>query len=186
VLLGRRKKYRPLKKFRAAANVEEHEITNVQGASSGTAERQKRRELLGIAVKLSRRPIPEQQDGYDDLVIVRRIRDMKPTKIVRMIRVINVTMDGSPKAIAMQNIKQILKGRNVLVMATVNIKSGIFMVRVTRKQLQSAMKKWAIRWGRKQVAVCITVRMVAKSSRSILQILDNSEECARQPKEDMA
>jgi hypothetical protein len=59
------------------------------------------------------------------------------------------------------------------------------MVSGTRKQLQGATKKWAIRWGRKQVAVCINVRMVAKSSRSILQILDNSEECARQPKEDM-
>ena len=85
MILGKKKQYRPLIRFRIRAKEEQSMITNVRIAETVAKELQKRREMLQHVVRLGRRPL-RQGEGYDELKSVKALREMKAVDLLRVMR----------------------------------------------------------------------------------------------------
>ena len=184
ILLGRRQRFRPLRKLRGGHGQHSAELTNVRIAREGAAERQRRRAMVGTAVRLARRPL-KKLPGYGELRIVKRVRAMSAAELTRLIRTVNVALDGSSRSIALFNIKEIMKGEGKLLMTSLTVKSAGFGIRGVRKQLQRDLSNWAARWGREGTAVMVSVRFTHPAATSILKLLENTEKHARMQREDL-
>lgn len=184
-LFGRRKRYRPLMKFRGGARTSEVEIQNVETRKQqGAAERQRRREIMMFLVRLGRRPLVEG-DGFDDLKQVKALRAAKPSELLRLARVMQIALDETTRSIAKANMRKALKGHGGLLMLKLQVRTPAFLIGGLAHQLRRQLRTWAKTYGRGGIPLCISARFVTSAAPSILSIMDNTEEAARKQPEDL-
>jgi hypothetical protein len=187
VLMSKRQKHRPLMKFRGGARMDETNIANVGGDEKSAAERQKRRELLWFAIKLGRRPL-KKEENFGELKMIKAIRAAKPSELLRVVRVLYAGVDETTRSIGLANIKEALKDQKgeTLLMMRITIKSPAFGIRGLGKQLKKVIRGWARQYARKGVPLCVTARFTTASAPTILQLLENSKQCARMQPEELS
>lgn len=174
LLMGKRKEFRDLVKFRRRRGEAAVIHTGGEVADTGN-ERRRRKAMAAWVARLIRRPLKKQRN-FDELGIVKKLRSMHDREVLRVIRMVQEHYEGSSRSIGMKNIKMILSGQSRLAVFCISIRSPIFAIRGAKASVVSAVKKWVSALQKKELVVYATVRCTAAATPSLLDVLDNTQE----------
>ena len=135
VMIGRRRKYRPLLKFRKRDRVEDAVWATQYDKVQGAKERELRREGLKITARLARRPL-EKYANFDQLGIVVHVRRLRTSEILRLLKIIHAVLDSTSRSMALMNLRAALGEESKVLFLRLEIRSSTLMVRGLQKKLK--------------------------------------------------
>ena len=141
---------------------------------------------MGLVARLARRLWKEsERETWAETAAAKEVATMNHRRIRKLIAVVETTMSSTPRSIAMANVRLILKGRLDVQFVISKVASVMMGEKSMKKATMNALRRWGSRWERiAGVLVVRRVTVVPKASRSILDILDSSNEWSRKPIEE--
>ena len=149
-------------------------------------EAKRRGKMMGLVARLARRPWKEsERETWAETAAAKEVATMNHRRIRKLIAVVETTMSSTPRSIAMASVRLILKGRLDVQFVSSKVASVMMGEKSMKKATMNALRRWGSRWERiAGVLVVHRVTAVPKASRSILDILDSSNEWSRKPIEE--
>lgn len=180
LVASKKRRYRPLKKFLMkegrGEKKEDREEPNYAVSEKVAADKMERRFLFGLAVRLGRRPLRVNEKGARGPAhrTIKFVRSMDGKSLTKLIFVIQGTLDGTSRSIALANLRK-MKTDGKLVQVAVSLKSPMLGLPGMKKQILNHLKDEAARWKGCGVTVLIRARLTTAAARSTQDLMENTQ-----------
>ena len=136
---------------------------------------------MNLSSRLGRRPW-KVDEGFDELKTVKRVRNLSGNEMRSLLRVINETMDGTHKSIALANLRKATKKSVNMLLMGGKVKNPMLADKDLKREVIQKLKRW-IKWWETRGSVTIVLRMtiVASATPSILSMMNNTTKNAKIP-----
>ena len=169
LLTAKRTRYRPLLKFRKVMRKDFFAAPpdNVRQLQSHLMS------LYQFVLRIARRPWKKSQN-WKSFATVQTIIRMQISDIIRVAKLGTSLLSVTTKAIFVHNFKLVCSVLNNVKMVRLNISSQLLHVPGIERIVLQNMKNWLFQCKKNGVCVIASVNFLARSSDSILSMLDNT------------
>lgn len=177
MLLGRRRRTRQLMRFR-------HKKKNEIIQTFDPANRQQRPtqcKILPIVMRMARRPWKASTD-MDTMRVVRRLRELTPKMVSRLMALAQTVLDPTGRSIFQQNIQKAFRNSSKIAIMNVTLRSPLFAVKGVEEKVLQQLRRWLHRWSKQGITVLLRTTLALRKGQSIMSILDSSSAWAKKPR----
>jgi hypothetical protein len=188
VLFGGRTRHRQVIRRRGRAGEKTHGgVMYEEKEETGRKKADREAHMRGVAVRLGRRPWKMKEIGEgEEHKTMGEVRRMKESDLKMLIRTVIGSLDGTTRNIARTNVRRILANREDIKWIHLRSRSVLMDDRRVKVEVEKEIRRW-LHWKRRNHGVMVIVEhhAVQSATKSMLQMLNNTEEKAKTKREEL-